>query len=220
MDLHSQRGITFPSCPSGSSFQCTSQTSLHAIDDDSSMDLQALWDDIRLHLRRHLVGKLQTSLDCTSQPRISFKTQCLQHLLFLYPESDVLVKYQNIQQNFVVELLHDFSERKIESVLGAYQKAIPRVYTMIKEDLFVLSHVIDSSSIIKFINETFFEAITEEMKTFFDILYESNTEEQGLQPARLNKKKHKQRVHALGKWLQYITIETVLIICISCTSLH
>ncbi|XP_073445266.1 uncharacterized protein KIAA0825 homolog isoform X3 [Dendrobates tinctorius] len=199
MDLHSRCGITFPSSPSGSSFQCTSQTSLHAIDDDSSMDLQALWDDIRLHLRRHLVGKLQTSFDtCNSQPRINFKAQCLQRLLFLYPESDVLVKYQNIQQNFVVELLHDFSDRKIESVLGAYQKAIPRVYSMIKEDLFVLSSVIDSSSIIKFINETFFEAITEEMKTFFDILYESSTEERGLQPARLNKKRQKQRVHALA----------------------
>ncbi|XP_075693337.1 uncharacterized protein KIAA0825 homolog isoform X2 [Rhinoderma darwinii] len=199
MDLNSQCGITFPSSPSGSCFQCTSQTSLHAIDDDSSMDLQALWDDVRLHLRRHLVGKLQTNFDtCNSQSRMSFKAECLQRLFFLYPESDVLVKYQNIEQNFVVELLHDFSERKIESVLGAYQKAIPKVYTMIKEDLFVLSHVIDSSSIIKFINETFFEAITEEMKTFFDILYECRTEEQGLQPARLNKKRHKQRVHALA----------------------
>ncbi|KAM3940671.1 uncharacterized protein KIAA0825 homolog [Leptodactylus fuscus] len=199
MDLQCQCGITFPSSPSGSGFQCTSQTSLHAIEDDSSMDLQALWDDVRLHLRRHLAGKLQTTSGISnSQPRINFKVQCLQRLLFLYPESEVLVKYQNIQQNLVVELLHDFSERKVESVFVAYQKAIPRVYTMIKEDLFVLSHVIDSSSIIKFINETFFEAITEEMKNFFDILYESSTEEQGLQPARLNKKKHKQRVHALG----------------------
>ncbi|KAG8598349.1 hypothetical protein GDO81_002576 [Engystomops pustulosus] len=199
MDLHSQSGISFPSSPSASSFHCTSQTSLHVIDDDSSMDLQSLWDDVRLHLRRHLVGKLQTTLDTSeSQPKVNFKAQCLQRLLFLYPESDVLVKYQNIQQNVVVELLHGFRERKIESVLGAYQKAIPRVFTMIKEDLFVLSHVIDSSSIIKFINETFFEAITEEMKTFFDILYEPSTEEQGLQPARLIKKKHKQRVHALA----------------------
>ncbi|XP_069819019.1 uncharacterized protein KIAA0825 homolog isoform X2 [Dendropsophus ebraccatus] len=199
MDLHSQCGITFPSSPSGSSFQFTSQTSLHAIDDDSTMDLQALWDDIRLHLRRHLVAKLQNGFDtCKSETRIHFKVQCLKRLLFLYPESDVLVKYLNIQQSIVVELLHDFSERKLESVLGAYQAAIPMVYTMIKEDLFVLSHVIDSSSIIKFINETFFEAITEEMKTFFDMLYESSTEEQGVQPARLNKKKHKQRVHALA----------------------
>ncbi|XP_040277479.1 uncharacterized protein KIAA0825 homolog isoform X1 [Bufo bufo] len=216
MDLQSH-GITFPSSPSGSCFQCTSQTSLHAIDDDSSMDLQALWDDVRLHLRRHLVGKLQTTFDtCSSQPRISFKAQCLRRLLFLYPEADVLVKYQNIQQNFVVELLHDFSERKLESVLGAYQKAIPRVFSMIKEDLFVLSQVIDSSLIIKFINETFFEAITEEMKTFFDILYESSTEEQGLQPARLSKKRHKQKVHALAlntEDQQKKALETPLQLC-------
>ncbi|XP_063820082.1 uncharacterized protein KIAA0825 homolog [Pseudophryne corroboree] len=199
MDLSSESGIIFPSFPSGSSFQCTSQTSLHAIEDDSTMDMQAVWDDIRLHLRRHLVGKLQARFDTyNNHANIHLKAQCLRRLLFLYPESDVLAKYQNIQQNFVVELLHNCSERNIGSVLGAYQKAIPKVYMMIKEDLFVLSRVIDSSLIIKFSNETFFEAITEEMKTFFEILHESNNEEQRLQPATPNKKKHKQRVHVLA----------------------
>ncbi|XP_075037109.1 uncharacterized protein KIAA0825 homolog isoform X2 [Mixophyes fleayi] len=200
MDISSECGIIFPSIPSGSSFHCTSQTSLHTIEDDSSMDLQAVWDNIRLHLRRYLVGKLQVRFDTyNNRSNIHIKAQCLQHLLFLYPESDVLAKYQNIQQNFIVELLHNSSGSHIGSVLGAYQEAIPKVYMMIKEDLFVLSRVIDSSLIIKFCNETFFEAITEEMKTFFEILQESNNEEQPIQPACLNKKKHKQKVHALAR---------------------
>ncbi|XP_018416020.1 PREDICTED: uncharacterized protein KIAA0825 homolog [Nanorana parkeri] len=203
VDLSSECGVTFPTSASGRSFQCTSQTSLHAIDDDLSMDLQTVWDDVRLHLRRHLVAKLQaTSHSSNSHSGIQIKSKCLHYLLFLYPESDVLVKYQNIQHHFVVEHLHNYRGRNAENILGAYQNAVPKLYTRIKEDMFVLSRVIDSSLIIKFINETFFETITEEMKTFFEILCETGTEEQALQPPRLNKKKHKQRVHALA-----VTIE-------------
>ncbi|XP_068103610.1 uncharacterized protein KIAA0825 homolog isoform X2 [Hyperolius riggenbachi] len=190
-------GVTFPSSATGGSFQCTSQTSLHATDDECSMDLQTAWDDVRLHLRRHLLGILQASSDIsTSQSRI--QVQRLQSLFFLYPGSDTLVKYQKIQQNFVIEILHKYSERMIENVLGTYQTAIPKVLALIKEDMSVLSHVIDSPLIIKFINETFFEAITEEMKTFFEILCKTSTVEQPLQPSRITRKKHKQRVHALA----------------------
>ncbi|KAM5192462.1 uncharacterized protein KIAA0825 homolog [Mantella aurantiaca] len=199
MDLSSECGVTFPTSNSGTSFQCTSQTSLHSIDDDMSMDLQAVWDDVRLYLRRHLVTKLQASPHTSnSLSGVQIKLKCLQYLFFLFPETDVLVKYQNIQHHFVVELLHNYRGRSTESILGAYQNAVPKLYAMIKEDMFVLSRVIDSLLIIKFINETFFEAITEEMKTFFEILCESGTEEQALQPPRLNKKKNKQRVHALA----------------------
>ncbi|XP_072272252.1 uncharacterized protein KIAA0825 homolog [Pyxicephalus adspersus] len=199
MDLSRWHGVHFPTATSGSSFQCTSQTSLHAIDDDLSMDLHALWDDVRLHLRRHLVTKLQVgSHTSNSYSSIQMKSKCIQCLLFLYSESDVLVKYQNIQHHFVVELLHNYRGKSTENILSAYQNAVPQLYAMIKEDMFVLSHVIDSSLIIKFINETFFEAITEEMKTCFEILCETDTGEQPLQPPRLNKKRNKQRVHALA----------------------
>ncbi|XP_073480615.1 uncharacterized protein KIAA0825 homolog isoform X3 [Aquarana catesbeiana] len=199
VDLSSECGVTFPTSASGGYFQFASQTSLHAIDDDLSVDLQTVWDDVRLHLRRHLVAKLQaTSHTSNSQSGIRIKSKCLQYLFFLFPESDVLVKYQNIQHHFVVELLQSYRGRSTENILGAYENAVPKLYAMIKEDMFVLSHVIDSSLIITFINETFFEAITEEMKTFFEILCETGTEEQALQPPRLNKKKHKQRVHALA----------------------
>lgn len=199
MDLSSDCGVRFPTSTSGRSFQCTSQTSLHSIDEDLSMDLQAVWDDVRLHLRRHLVSKLQATSPTSRCCGIQERSKCMLFLFFLFPESDILAKYQNIQHHFVIELLHNYKGRSSENILLAYQNAVPKLYTMIKEDMFVLSRVIDASLIIKFINETFFEAITEEMKTFFEILCESSNEEQPLQPPRLHKMKHKQKVHALGK---------------------
>ncbi|KAM9330952.1 uncharacterized protein KIAA0825 homolog [Gastrophryne carolinensis] len=214
VDLSRECGVSFPTTANGSSFQCTSQTSLHAIDDDTSMDLQALWDDVRLHLRRHLVARLQASSNFSNGHKgIQLKAQCLQQLCFLYPAPDVLAKYQNIQHSVVVELLHGYSERNIDHVLKAYQKAIPRLSALIKEDMFALSRVIDSSLIIKFINETFFEAITEEITTFFELLYETNSKEQPIPASRLNKKRHKQRVHALGKWYHFTV--TLLRVCIN-----
>ncbi|KYO48710.1 hypothetical protein Y1Q_0004097 [Alligator mississippiensis] len=54
LDLSSQCGVSFPCTPSGTSFDFTPRASLHAIEDDSSMDVQSLWDDVRLHLRRFL----------------------------------------------------------------------------------------------------------------------------------------------------------------------
>ncbi|KAM4707151.1 uncharacterized protein KIAA0825 homolog [Discoglossus pictus] len=196
LDLSSQCGVSFTS-PNGSAFHCASQTSLHAIEDDSSIDIQAAWDDVRLNLRRYLVGKLQDNTDAYSNElKIKLKTQCLQHLLFLYPESDVLMKYQNIQRNIVVDRLHNYSERDTYLVLKTYQEAIPEVFSMIKQDLFVLNSVTDSPLIIHFINEAFFETITEEMKTFFEILYENKPEENSSQAGKSNMSKLKARVQA------------------------
>ncbi|KAM8960805.1 uncharacterized protein KIAA0825 homolog [Pelodytes ibericus] len=196
-DLASQCGITFGSSLSESSLHCTSQTSLHAVDDNSSMEIQTVWDDIRLQLRRYLVAKLQDNFNTNNlEITIKVKSQYLHHLLFLYPVSDVLLKYQNIQHNRIAGHLQNNSGRNLENTLKVYQDAIPKVYSMIKEDLFILSHVVDSSLIIKFINETFFDSIKEEMKTFFEILGEANIEQQTLHQKH-NKRKHKQRVHVL-----------------------
>ncbi|XP_053310338.1 uncharacterized protein KIAA0825 homolog [Spea bombifrons] len=197
-DLSSQCGVSFAGSPSGVPFHCTSQASLHVVDDNSSMEVQTLWDDIRLHLRRYLVSKLQDNLDTyKTESKINVKIQYLQHLLFLYPESEVLLKYQNIQQGHVVRLLRNHSNGTIEMVLKDYQDTLSKVYSMINEDLFVLSHIVDSQLIMTFINETFFECITEEMKMFFELLCETNNQEHSL-PQKQSKKKNKQRVHAFG----------------------
>uniref|UniRef100_A0A8C5M0A3 KIAA0825 n=1 Tax=Leptobrachium leishanense TaxID=445787 RepID=A0A8C5M0A3_9ANUR len=196
-DLSCQCGVTFASSPSGSAFHCVSQTSLHAVDDNSCMEIHTTWDEIRLLLRRYLFSRVQDNMEsCPFDFKVRLKTQCFHHLLFIYPEQDILLKYQNTHQNHIMELLHGNSPRGIETTLQLYQDVIPKVYSMIKEDLFVLSRVIDPSLLIKFINETFFELVTEEMKSFFQILCEGNKEDHRL-PPKQTKRKYKQRVHAL-----------------------
>ncbi|XP_018120119.1 uncharacterized protein KIAA0825 isoform X2 [Xenopus laevis] len=193
LELNTECRVSFPFYPSGGSSHCISQTSLHAVDDDFPMDMQTAWDDVRLHLRRYLVGKLQNCNNFNSESSIQVKTQCLQQFLFLYPEKDVLTKYQNIQQTLVVTFLH-FGDRRVETALNIYQDAVPKVISVIKDDLHVLRNIVDTPLIIKFIKETFFEAITEEMQAFVDVLSENTTEQSYLNPIKTVKGKQKPKM--------------------------
>ena len=92
-DLSCQSSVSFPSTVSGASFHFLSRTSLHSVEDHSSMDVKSVWDDIRLHLRRFLVNKLQSHNEINNlQQKILLKNQCIQQLLFLYTESEVTSK--------------------------------------------------------------------------------------------------------------------------------
>ncbi|XP_059581010.1 uncharacterized protein KIAA0825 homolog isoform X5 [Alligator mississippiensis] len=208
LDLSSQCGVSFPCTPSGTSFDFTPRASLHAIEDDSSMDVQSLWDDVRLHLRRFLVSKLQSHYETntsTSQQQIQFKTQCIQQLLFFYPETEVLSKYQKMQNKLVNELLQNSvlarcDETDLDKVACGYQSSIPILFTMVKEDLCMLSGIMDPSSTLKFINETYLDTITEEIKILLDRLYELQFKADTLHIVNTGKssKKHRGAVHALG----------------------
>ncbi|XP_009865298.1 PREDICTED: uncharacterized protein KIAA0825 homolog, partial [Apaloderma vittatum] len=204
LDLSSQCGVSFPCTPSGTSFELTS--SLHAIEDDSSMDVKSLWDDVRLHLRRFLVNRLQSQEETNTnalQQQMEFKTQCIQQLLFLYPESDVLTKYQNMQNKLVSDLLQNCvlsssGETSFDKVVHGYQSSVPTLSTMIKEDLYILTGTIDLSSSLKFINETYLDTITEEMTVLLERLCELQFKENALHIVKANKisKKHRGTVHA------------------------
>ncbi|XP_065512003.1 uncharacterized protein KIAA0825 homolog isoform X4 [Caloenas nicobarica] len=206
LDLSSQCGVSFPCTPSGTSFELTS--SLHAIQDDSTMDVKSLWDDVRLHLRRFLVNKLQGQEGTNTnalQQQMEFKTQCIQQLLFLYPESEVLMKYQNMQNKVVSDLLQNCvlsscGETSFDKVVHGYQSAVPTLCTMIKEDLYILSGTIDPSSSLKFINETYLDTITEEMTVLLERLCELQFKENALHVVKANKisKKHRGTVHAVA----------------------
>ncbi|XP_074851422.1 uncharacterized protein KIAA0825 homolog isoform X1 [Carettochelys insculpta] len=208
LDLSSQCGVSFPCTPSGTSFELTSRASLHAIEDDSSMTIKSIWDDVRLHLRRFLVNALQSPRETdtiTWKQQIQFKTQCIQHLLFLYPESEVLSKYQNMQNKLVSELLQNCvlsscGETNFDKVVHGYQSSIPTVCTMIKEDLYILSGTIDSSSTLTFINETYLDTITEEITILLERLCELQFKENALHIIKTKKisKKHRGTVHALA----------------------
>uniref|UniRef100_A0A8C8VJB2 KIAA0825 n=1 Tax=Pelusios castaneus TaxID=367368 RepID=A0A8C8VJB2_9SAUR len=208
LDLSSQCGVSFPCTPSGISFELTSRASLHAIEDDSSMTIKSVWDDVRLHLRRFIVNKLQRPRETntgTLKQQMQFKTQCIQQLLFLYPESEVLSKYQNMQNKLVSELLQNCvlsscGETNFDKVVHGYQSSIPTLCTMIKEDLYILSGTIDPSSTLTFINETYLDTITEEITILLERLCELQFKENALHIIKTNKisKKHRGTVHVLG----------------------
>ncbi|KAL9822346.1 uncharacterized protein KIAA0825 homolog isoform 8-T10 [Geothlypis trichas] len=206
LDLSSQCGVSFPCTASGTSFELTS--SLHTIQDDSVVDVKSLWDNVRLHLRQFLVNRLQSQEETNtnaSQQQMEFKTQCVQQLLFLYPKSEVLMRYQNMQNKLVSDLLQNCilsscGETNFDKVVHGYQSSIPRLCTMIKEDLYILSGTIGPSSSLKFINETYLDTITEEMTVLLERLCELQFKENALHIVKANKisKKHGGRVHAVG----------------------
>ncbi|XP_037980515.1 uncharacterized protein KIAA0825 homolog isoform X4 [Motacilla alba alba] len=206
LDLSSQCGVSFPCTASGTSFDLTS--SLHTIQDDSAVDVKSLWDDVRLHLRQFLVNRLQSQEETNTnalQQQMEFKTQCVQQLLFLYPKSEVLMRYQNMQNKLVSDLLQNCilsscGETNFDKVVHGYQSSIPRLCTMIKEDLYILTGTIGPSSSLKFINETYLDTITEEMTVLLERLCELQFKENALHIVKANKisKKHRGRVHAMG----------------------
>ncbi|XP_057228852.1 uncharacterized protein KIAA0825 homolog isoform X3 [Malurus melanocephalus] len=206
LDLSSQCGVSFPCTASGTSFELTS--SLHTIQDDSAVDVKSLWDDVRLHLRLFLVNRMQSQEETNTnalQQQMEFKTQCLQQLLFLYPKSEVLTKYQNMQNKLVSDLLQNCilsscGETNFDKVVHGYQSSIPRLCTMIKEDLYILSGTIGTSSSLKFINETYLDTITEEMTVLLERLCELQFKENALHIVKANKisKKHRGAVHTVA----------------------
>ncbi|XP_053910825.1 uncharacterized protein KIAA0825 homolog isoform X2 [Cuculus canorus] len=206
LDLSSQCGVSFPCTPSGTSFELTA--SLHAVEDDSTMDVKSLWDDVRLHLRRFLINRLQCQEETSTnalQQQVEFKTQCIQQLLFLYPESEVLAKYQNMQHKLVSDLLQNCvlsscGETNFDKVVHGVQSSVPTLCTMIKEDFYVLSGTIDPSASVKFINETYLDTITDEMTVLLERLCELQFKENALHIVKANKisKKHRGTVHAVA----------------------
>jgi len=172
------------------------------------MDVKSLWDDVRLHLRRFLVNRLQSQEETNpsaSQQQIQLKTQCIQQLLFLYPGSEVLSKYQNMQNKMVRDLLQNCvlsscGETNFDKVVHGYQSSIPTLCTIIKEDFYILSGTIDPSSSLKFINETYLDTITEEITVLLERLCELQFKENALHVVKANKisKKHRRSVHAVG----------------------
>uniref|UniRef100_H3B7S1 KIAA0825 n=1 Tax=Latimeria chalumnae TaxID=7897 RepID=H3B7S1_LATCH len=206
LDLSSQCGVSFPCTPSGTSFQFASRTSLHAVEENSSMDVHTLWDDVRLHLRRFLVDGLQSPQEFSSPPsKIQFRTYCLQRLLFLYPEPEVLIKYQNIQMKSIQDLLQASmlsccGEANFDQVVLGYQSVTPILCTMIKEDLYTLSRITEPFSVLKFINETYLDKFAEELSILMERLCDLQLKENVLHANKTSKISSKQKgsVHALG----------------------
>ncbi|XP_042637109.1 uncharacterized protein KIAA0825 homolog [Orycteropus afer afer] len=204
-DLSCQSSISFPSTLSGASFHFLSRTSLHSVEDHSSMDVKSTWDDVRLHLRRFLVNRLQSHNEINnSQQKILLKSQCIQQFLFLYPESEVIVKYQNIQNKLLTKLLQNCfpsysKESNLDMMVHGYQSAMLKLYSMIKEDFNILHEILAPSSTVKFIKETYLNTITEEMAKFLEKFCELQFKGNAVRVVKTSKSssKHRGAVHAL-----------------------
>ncbi|XP_032259890.1 uncharacterized protein KIAA0825 homolog isoform X4 [Phoca vitulina] len=204
-DLSCQSSISFPSLLSGASFHFLSRTSLHSVEDYSSMDVKSMWDNIRLHLRRFLVNKLQSHNEISnSQHKIWLKNHCIQQLLFLYPESEVIIKYQSIQNKLLAKLLQNYfpsysRESNLDIMVHGYQSTMLKLYSMIKEDFNILREILAPTSTVKFIKETYLDTVTEEMAKFLENFCELQFQESAVRVIKTSKSssRHRGAVHAL-----------------------
>ncbi|XP_035313561.1 uncharacterized protein KIAA0825 homolog isoform X2 [Cricetulus griseus] len=204
-DLSCQSSISFLSPLGGTSFCFLSRTSLHSVEDYSSVDVKSVWDDVRLHLRRFLVNRLESHNEINnSQQRVELKNQCMKQLLLLYPESEVLIKYQNIQKRLLAKFLQNSfpscnRDSDLEVIAHGYQSTMPMLYSMIKEDFNILCEILAPSSIVQFIKETYLDTVTEEMAKILENFCELQLKENAVSGVKTSKScsKHSGTVHAL-----------------------
>lgn len=205
-DLSCQNSISLPSILSEAPFHLLSRTSLHSVEDHSSMDAKSRWDDIRLHLRRFIVNRLQSHNEVnSSQQKIVLKNECLQQLLFLYSESEVVIKYQSIQNKLLTKLLQNrfpsySRDLNLDVIAHGYPSTMLKLCSMIKEDFSILCEILAPSSTVKFIKETYLDTITEEMGQFLKSFCELQFKENAVRVVKTSKSssKHRRTVHALG----------------------
>ncbi|XP_021111433.1 uncharacterized protein KIAA0825 homolog isoform X2 [Heterocephalus glaber] len=204
-DLSFQSSVSLPSTLSETSFHFLSRTSLHSVEDHSSMDVKSIWDEIRLHLRCFLVNRLEShNVINSSQQRIVLKNQYIQQFLFLYPESEVIIKYQNIQNKLLAKLLQDnfpsySRDSNLDVIAHGYQSTMLKLYSMIKEDFSILCEILSPSSTVKFIKDTYLDTVTEEMGKFLENFCELQFKENAVRVVKTSKSSSKRRgaVHAL-----------------------
>ncbi|XP_032873178.1 uncharacterized protein KIAA0825 homolog isoform X1 [Amblyraja radiata] len=169
LDLSSECGVVFPLTSCGASFHIPSTTSIHTVEDNGFLNALSMWDDVRLYLRRFIIDKLQNCQEINDVlPTIQLKTQCLQQLLFLYPETEVLTRYQNMQYQSVQDLLQNkvlinISEISFDEMTHGFEVVIPLVLTMMRQDLYALRTLAEDSKVQKFINDTYLQNIASEL---------------------------------------------------------
>lgn len=202
-DLSCQSNISILSLLGGTSFCFPSRTCLHSVEDFSSVDVKSIWDDIRLHLRRFLVSRLESHNETNnSQQRIELKSQCMQQLLLLYPEPEVVAKYQSIQKRLLAKFLQNSfpsynRESDLEVIAHGYQNTMLTLYSMIKEDFNILCEILAPSSMAQFIKESYLDTITEEMAKILENFCELQFIKNAAKPSK-SSSKHRGAMHALG----------------------
>ncbi|KAK7933136.1 hypothetical protein WMY93_004032 [Mugilogobius chulae] len=157
-------GVCFPRTLSPSySSTLTQPDLLNTITDESTIEIQTVWDDVRLQLRHRLLDWLSPFISehsepsgIISKPYISERIYCLQRLLFLYPESEVLSIYQGLRSQFTVSLLHSTLSSSASGVL-------PLLSQTLNEEIYILSHSVDQHNILSFLNVAYLDTVAREL---------------------------------------------------------
>uniref|UniRef100_A0AAR2L095 KIAA0825 n=1 Tax=Pygocentrus nattereri TaxID=42514 RepID=A0AAR2L095_PYGNA len=179
LNISSQCGVAFP-CSGPLSEQAHSPVPpVCSVQDDLALEVQETWDDVRLLLRRHLLDKLQPAEEPSQSgqsaegtiigSRVAQKILILQQLSFLYPETEVLVKYQVLQSRRVLGLLRSTQtcspggERGFDRLALGFQTASPSFCAMLSEEIHILNGIAEPHSILTFLNQAYLSTLAQEL---------------------------------------------------------
>uniref|UniRef100_A0A669BAB5 KIAA0825 n=1 Tax=Oreochromis niloticus TaxID=8128 RepID=A0A669BAB5_ORENI len=188
LNLSSQCGICFPCNHSSSSplsslhsqLTASSIQLLHTVREDASLEIQEVWDDVRLQLRRYLMDRLFSRSPDLPGPRqttdlsILERVQCLQQMFFLYPESEVLQLYQGLKRQYVLGILHStlsasqIGETGFDRLAMGFCSMVPILSQALKEELHVLSALAEPQTILGFINEAYLNTVATEFASLME----------------------------------------------------
>lgn len=103
-----------------------------------------------------------------------------------------------MQKKLVSNLLQEYAQDKsdemtFENIVHNYKSSMPAFCELIKEDLYILSGITDSSSLLKFINETYLDTFTEETTIVLHMLRELQLKGKALHAIKTSKNSKKNR---------------------------
>ncbi|RVE68322.1 hypothetical protein OJAV_G00090880 [Oryzias javanicus] len=180
--LSSQCGVCFPCTPTSSSSSCPysqltdfSIHTVHTVKDNNSLEIQELWNAVRLHLRRYLMDRLLCRIpefcECRKMSSLTIfeRVHCLQQLFYLYPECEVLRYYQGLKRQHVLSVLHSSlnsspgGETGFDRLAAGFCSAVPHLSRALTEELQVLTKVTESNAILGFLNVTYLSTLAQEL---------------------------------------------------------
>ncbi|KAG7481310.1 hypothetical protein MATL_G00065320 [Megalops atlanticus] len=192
LSISSQCGVVFPNPAPLTAQQLATGSPLHAVREEAALEVQEAWEDVRRLLRRHLLDELQKAACWTGgadkeggrgdggEPdfRVHQRVRWLQHLLFLYPEAEVLSRYQGLRAKAVQDLLLSAqssspAEPGSDRLADSFQTAGPALRGMVREDLRVLNSVTEMPSILAFVNQAHLSTVSQELCGIMERLCES-----------------------------------------------
>ncbi|XP_067376812.1 uncharacterized protein KIAA0825 homolog isoform X1 [Channa argus] len=188
LNLSTQCGVCFPCTASSSSLSSSLHPQLtaspmhlvHTVRDDVSLELHEVWDDVRLQLRRYLLDRLCSHNPEHPEPRrisslsVPERVQCLQQLLFLFPESEVFTHYQGLRRHSVLVMMHPIltsisgGETGFDRLAIGFRSMVPTLTQAITEELHILSRLTEPHTILSFLNVAYFSTVAQELTSLVE----------------------------------------------------